>query len=214
MTPLALATETDGSIIGPAQINALVGIKPTPGLTSRKGVIPSRETTDTVGPVARSVADAVACLDAISGPDPTDPPSVSAEVRRETSYTGFLADRHALRGARFGLPVKRCWETVPDDQKKAAQRVFDAMQEAGAEIIPVDYPCAEERIAADGKWDWLVSLITVTDLARGRQEFRGKLTYLRSKGNGERRIDANSLSFRRKHMLNSTRTLPNLMARL
>ncbi|KAI1120442.1 amidase [Nemania abortiva] len=83
MVPLAFATETDGSIAGPAQINGLVGIKPTPGLTSRKGVIPTSESMDTVGLFGRTVADATIGLDTIVGPDPADPLSVSDDVRRE-----------------------------------------------------------------------------------------------------------------------------------
>ena len=61
----ALGTETDGSIISPSSMASLVGIKPTVGLTSRAGVIPISEHMDTVGPFGRTVADAVAALDAI-----------------------------------------------------------------------------------------------------------------------------------------------------
>jgi len=128
---LAFSTETDGSIAGPAQINAVVGIKPTPGLTSRSGVIPTSETMDTVGPIARSIGDAVIGLDAIVGADNSDTRTTSSAVKREQNYTQFLSTKIILKGAKFGLPVKGCWEYVSPDQREAAQRVFDSMREAG-----------------------------------------------------------------------------------
>ena len=69
----SLGTETDGSIVCPASINGVVGIKPTVGLTSRAGVIPISATQDTVGPYGRTVADAAAVLGALTGVDPRDP---------------------------------------------------------------------------------------------------------------------------------------------
>lgn len=154
IVPLTFGTETDGSIIGPAQINAVVGIKPTPGLTSRSGVIPSSETLDTVGPIARTVADAVVGLNAIIGEDERDQLTSSPEIQREIDYSHYLSKKEVLKGARFGLPISRCWEFVSEDQKAVALKVFEGMKKAGAEIIHVDYPCAEDRIAPNGKWDW------------------------------------------------------------
>lgn len=151
--PLAFATETDGSIVAPAQANGLVGIKPTPGLTSRNGVIPACVTMDTVGPIARTVQDAVIGLNVIVGIDERDPLTTTA-VNRDSDYSKYLSSKKILRGARFGLPIKGCWEFVSDDQKAAVQPLFDGMKAAGAEIIPVDYPCAQDRIAENGKWNW------------------------------------------------------------
>lgn len=159
MVPLAFATETDGSIIGPAQINGLVGIKPTPGLASRKGVIPSSETMDTVGSIGKCVADAVIGLDTIVGADPADARTTSATVHRESNYFQFLTTRESLKGAKFGMPIKRCWEFVPEDQKQVVNKLLQAMKEAGAQVIPVEYPCAETRIASNGKWDWFVIIL-------------------------------------------------------
>lgn len=68
----ALGSETDGSVINPAERNAIVGIKPTVGLTSRAGVVPERIHQDTVGCFGRTVQDAVYALDAIYGVDPRD----------------------------------------------------------------------------------------------------------------------------------------------
>src|SRR5271165_1724048 len=75
--PFAVGTETDGSILCPAALNGVVGIKPTVGLTSRTGVVPISSSQDTVGPIARSVADAAALLGVLAGNgaglDPLDP---------------------------------------------------------------------------------------------------------------------------------------------
>ena len=154
IVPLAFGTETDTSIIGPALASGIVGIKPTVGLTSRGGVIPISETQDSVGPYGRTVADAVRALDVIAGPDEDDPHSTVPERRQPQSYCDYLTDRHALKSARFGLPMKRFWELAPQPQRKVAEQVLEWMVEAGAEIVPVEMPCAEERIHEDGHWDW------------------------------------------------------------
>ena len=73
LAPLAVGTETDGSIVCPATNNGIVGIKPTVGLVSRAGIIPISHTQDTAGPMARTVADAAALLSALAGADPRDP---------------------------------------------------------------------------------------------------------------------------------------------
>src|SRR5437588_7938019 len=98
----SLGTETDGSIICPSAINSLVGIKPTVGLTSRAGVIPIAHNQDTVGPMARTVADAAALLGAITGIDELDPASSASEGRYHSDYTKFL-EQDGLRGARIGI---------------------------------------------------------------------------------------------------------------
>ncbi len=95
----AIGTETDGSIVSPANANGVVGLKPTVGLTSRAGVIPISRSQDTVGPLARTVADAAAVLSAIAGPDPRDP-ATSGSVPDD--YTTYL-DPDGLRGRRIGV---------------------------------------------------------------------------------------------------------------
>lgn len=154
IVPLAFGTETDTSIIWPAMVCGVVAIKPTVGLTSRGGVIPISETQDAVGPYGRTVADAVRALDVVSGPDPDDKFSTVPERSQDKCYYDCLADKHALKGAKFGLPMKRFWESAPQPQRKAAEIVLELIKEAGAEIIHVEMPCAEERIHADGQWDW------------------------------------------------------------
>src|SRR5207248_7068439 len=70
---VAIGSETDGSIVSPASNSSLVGIKPTLGLLSRSGIVPIAHSQDTAGPMARTVADAVAVLGAMVGSDPNDP---------------------------------------------------------------------------------------------------------------------------------------------
>ena len=155
---MTVGTETDTSISGPAMINAVVGIKPTPGLTSRNGVIPSSKSFDSVGPFARTVLDAALGLNAMVGFNERDCLSIGSSCRQEKDYAKFVSTKASLEGAWFGLPIKRCWEFVPKDQKDVARKIFDAVIQAGGKIVSVDYPCAEDRIAADGRWDWYVNL--------------------------------------------------------
>lgn len=152
--PISFGTETDTSIIGPASINGIVGIKPTVGLTSRTGVIPISRNLDIVGSFGRTVADAVHGLNAIAGPDIEDLATTEPHVEREEEYSKFLTTCPVLKGARFGLPWTRCWELVSQPRKDVALRVFEAIENAGAEIVLTDFPCAEDRIAPDGAWDW------------------------------------------------------------
>jgi amidase len=135
-------------------VSGIVGIKPTVGLTSRSGVIPISETQDSIGTYGRCVSDAARALDAIAGADPEDKFSTVPERRQPKSYIDHMVTRKALYGAKFGLPMKRFWELVPKQQKRVAEKVLKLIKDAGAEIIPVDMPCAEERIAPDGGWDW------------------------------------------------------------
>ncbi len=151
---ISLGTETDTSIIGPANYNGVVGIKPTVGLTSRAGTIPISENLDTVGSFGRTVADAVHGLSAIVGPDEDDPMTLVPSRNYEQDYSKFLASRMALKGARFGLPWIRYWDSVGRAEKDVALQIFEAIENAGGKIIRTDFPCAEERIASDGTWDW------------------------------------------------------------
>lgn len=133
-----VGTETDGSIVCPSSMNGLVGIKPTLGLVSRAGIVPIAHSQDTAGPMARSVADAVLLLDAISGPDPRDPASMAAAHRADHSRY-LVAD--GLRGARIGV-VRKFAGFNPDVDAVLAQNIA-ALRAAGATVIdPVELPNA------------------------------------------------------------------------
>lgn len=142
----SLGTETDGSIISPANNNGVVGIKPTLGLTSRAGVIPIAHSQDVVGPLARSVADAAAVLSAIAGPDGRDPATADA-AQAATDYTRFLRP-DALHGARIGVPRERFFGNS-EKTDVIVNAAIAQLKALGAEVIdPADIPTAAEMRSA------------------------------------------------------------------
>lgn len=148
LAPAAVGTETDGSILCPAALCGVVGIKPTVGLVSRTGVVPISASQDTVGPIARSVADAAVLLGVLAGPDPRDPACARRPQDLPADYAGLL-DPAALRGARIGVARLRYFghNRWADS---AAERAIEAMAELGAEIVdPADIETAEELARVD-----------------------------------------------------------------
>ena len=139
----ALGTETNGSITCPASVNGVVGFKPTVGMVSRTHVAPISATQDTVGPMARSVADAALLLNAIAGSDGADPATAEADARR-TDFVAGLAGA-SLRGIRIGVLRKQ----IGADTGVGA--VFETalrdMERAGAVLVDVDFNWPE------GFWD-------------------------------------------------------------
>ena len=147
LTTFALATETDGSIVCPASINGVVGIKPTLGLTSRAGVIPISHNQDVVGPHARTVADAAAVLGALVGVDPRDPATQASAGKFSTDYTQFL-DAAGLRGARIGV-ARQTFTGYSAKTDAIFEEALAAMRDAGAVVVdPADIPTAQQ-IATD-----------------------------------------------------------------
>jgi len=143
LAPLAVGTETDGSIVCPSSACGIVGIKPTVGLVSRAGIVPVSLAQDTAGPMAASVADAAALLSALAAVDPADRASRDldgpAERRGGPLYTEYL-DPDALAGARLGV-----WRAASADAGVAIEAVLDAavarLREGGANVQdPVDLP--------------------------------------------------------------------------
>ena len=138
-----IGTETDGSIICPAAVNGLVGIKPTLGLVSRAGIVPIAHSQDTAGPMARSVADAALLLQAIVAADARDPLSAAGDAHR-ADYAKAL-DAGALRGARIGVVRKLAGFNTAIDALFADN--VAALKNAGATIVdPVE-------LANAGKYD-------------------------------------------------------------
>jgi len=99
---VAIGTETDGSVVSPSSVNGLVGIKPTIGLLSRRGIIPISATQDTAGPMARTVRDAAILLGALTGVDQKDPVTKGSVGHSSSDYTKFL-DLKGLNGKRIGI---------------------------------------------------------------------------------------------------------------
>jgi amidase len=134
LIPVAIGTETSGSIISPAVVNGDVGIKPTVGLVSRAGIIPISHSQDTAGPLTRTVTDAAIVLTAIAGSDPRDPVTVDADKKRAKDYTKFL-DKNALKGARLGLV-----NTLP--QRPAILAAYNAFWEPLSRRCEMPGPCS------------------------------------------------------------------------
>ena len=133
---VAVGTETDGSIVCPSAINGIVGIKPTVGLISRSGVIPISATQDTAGPMARSVADAVALLTAMAGADASDKATTVSARPAALDYSQFLK-AGGLRGARIG--VVRKLAGFDERVDKVFEQAVAALRAQGAEIVePVE----------------------------------------------------------------------------
>jgi amidase len=141
----ALGTETNGSVVCPASVNGIVGLKPTVGLVSRAGIIPIAHTQDTAGPMTRTVRDAATLLTVLAGSDPRDAATAAAAPFAGTDYTSFL-DPGGLRGARIG--VERSFfgaEPAVDDLMEEALR---AMAAAGATLVDPANLATRQRIGA------------------------------------------------------------------
>lgn len=133
---VAVGTETDGSIVCPASVNGIVGIKPTVGLVSRSGIIPISKTQDTAGPMARTVKDAAILLGLLSGIDTKDLITNESKGKSYTDYTQFL-DLNSLKGKRIGIEKK------PQGNNKYINVLLDnaigILKQKGATIIEIDY---------------------------------------------------------------------------
>jgi amidase len=132
---ISIGTETDGSIVSPAAVNGLVGIKPTVGLWSRSGIIPISATQDTAGPMTRTVKDAAILLGALTGIDNDDKITSESKGKSFTDYTKFL-DANSLKGKRIGIEKSHLkgHEGIVALIKKA----IETMTALGAAIVEVD----------------------------------------------------------------------------
>ncbi|MFM9904774.1 MAG: amidase [Pyrinomonadaceae bacterium] len=149
LIPVAIGSETNGSIISPAVTNGIVGIKPTVGLVSRSGIIPISHSQDTAGPMARSVTDAAIVLTAIAGMDRRDPATANADKRKDKDYTKFL-DVMGLKGARLGLITSPPQRPVMLEAWKAFYEPFiQKLRDAGATLVDVKFPDFGQTAGAD-----------------------------------------------------------------
>jgi amidase len=130
----AVGTETDGSIVNPASLCCVVGLKPTVGLVSQAGIIPIATSQDTAGPMARSVTDAAILLGVLQSP--------FGEVADRSVPTDYLGSLHrgALRGARLGVDSGYFGASagLTDDQIQVVRRAIDVARQLGAEVVSTD----------------------------------------------------------------------------
>jgi amidase len=136
LATLAVGTETDGSIVSPASICGLVGIKPTLGLVSRSGIIPIAHSQDTAGPMARSVADAALMLAAMTGVDPKDP--VTQEAAGKAGDYRAALRTGALQGKRIG--VARNFFGSNDHVDAVIEKALLELKAQGAVLVDTEVP--------------------------------------------------------------------------
>jgi amidase len=184
LAPVALGTETDGSIVCPAALCGVVGFKPTVGLTSRTGVIPISASQDSVGTMARTVRDAALALSVIAGPDPHDTASPIAPTGID-----YLAGLDAgVRDLRIGVARTTGWgEDAQGDT--LAEQALAALSTLGAVIVDnANLPTAQYLLESEDE------MIVLT------HEFKvGIAAYLAGRSDGSPRSLADLIAFNLEH---------------
>ena len=141
MAPFALGTDTGGSIRQPAAFCGVVGYKPTYGLVSRSGVVAMASSTDVVGPITRTVADAALVLDVMSGRDKLDSTTIERDHTPYTEYNG------SLKGKKIGVVKEYFGEGLDLDVKEQTEAAITKIKEAGAEVAEVSLPSIDLALA-------------------------------------------------------------------
>jgi aspartyl-tRNA(Asn)/glutamyl-tRNA(Gln) amidotransferase subunit A len=141
--PLAVGSDTGGSIRQPAAFCGVVGMKPTYGRVSRYGLVAFASSLDQIGPFARDMTDAAMLLEAISGPDPRDSTSSS---RAPADLAGAI-ERADVKGLRIGMPKEYFTLGVAPGVEKAVRAAAAALEGAGAHIEEVSLPHTEYAVA-------------------------------------------------------------------
>ena len=132
---VAIGTETNGSIVCPANNNGIVGIKPTVGLLSRSGIIPISFTQDTPGPMARTLRDAATCLGVLTGIDSSDSKTLLSAGKSYSDYTQFL-NEDGIDGKRIGYLTTHKGSHFRVD--KLMDKAIEYLERKGATVIEID----------------------------------------------------------------------------
>ena len=132
MVPLAIGSDTGGSIRNPAKSCGIVGLKPTYGRVSRFGVTTLSWTLDHVGPMAKTVADVARILQVIAGSDPRDRTAAAAPV---PDYSKALTGN--VKGLRLGVPTEHFFNNVSAETEAALRRANSLLKELGAVLVDV-----------------------------------------------------------------------------
>jgi len=146
LSAIGIGTETDGSVVSPASVNGIVGIKPTVGLLSRSGIVPISKTQDTAGPMARTVKDAAILLGVLAGVDTDDSYTLPSKGKIETDYTKFC-DENGLQGKRLGLEKSAL--TGNPDMEALLQKAIDILKSKGATIVEIELEKELKPIGTD-----------------------------------------------------------------
>lgn len=145
IAPLALGSDTGGSIRQPAAFCGTVGMKPTYGTVSRYGLVAFASSLDQIGPLANSVTDAAELLQAIAGPCQQDSTSL-----RDYQVPDLLgaAGNIDVRGLRVGLPREYLVDGLAPEIRRQVNHSADLLRQAGAEVVDISLPHTEYAIAA------------------------------------------------------------------
>lgn len=143
LAAVGVGTETDGSILCPAAVNGVVGLKPTVGLVSRSGIIPISISQDTAGPIGRTVTEVAVLLNVLAAADPGDPAGASAAGKIPADYTAIL-EAEALQGKRLGV-LRQAMGYHPDVDH-AMEQAIARLRGAGATVVDV-------AVATYNDWD-------------------------------------------------------------
>jgi aspartyl-tRNA(Asn)/glutamyl-tRNA(Gln) amidotransferase subunit A len=135
----ALGTDTGGSIRIPASLCGIVGLKPTYGRVSKRGVFPLSWSLDHVGPMTRTVEDAAILLGVLAGRDPQDPSSAAHSV---PNYTASLSA--GVRGLRIGVPRRFFFDNVDPEVESAVRSATRLLEQLGAAVSEIDPPHIDE----------------------------------------------------------------------
>ena len=144
LAPVAIGSDTGGSIRQPAAFCGIVGLKPTYGRVSRYGLLAFASSLDQIGPLTRTVGDAALVLDVLAGHDPRDATSAQAPV---SGYAAALTGEAA--GLRVGVPralLERADAGIDAEVLDVCRKALDALRAAGAVLVDVDLPHAEYAV--------------------------------------------------------------------
>jgi aspartyl-tRNA(Asn)/glutamyl-tRNA(Gln) amidotransferase subunit A len=141
-SPVALGSDTGGSIRQPASLCGIVGLKPTYGRVSRYGLIAFASSLDQIGPMTRTVRDAAIALSVLAGADPLDSTS-----SREPAADYSAALTGDIRGVRLGVPRRMLEQGVEAPVRDCFYGALDVLRERGAELIDIELPHAPYAIS-------------------------------------------------------------------
>jgi aspartyl-tRNA(Asn)/glutamyl-tRNA(Gln) amidotransferase subunit A len=160
----AMGTDTGSSVRNPACINGVVGLKPTYGRVSKRGIMPLSWSCDHAGPITKTVEDCAIVLSVIAGRDVGDPTSADMDVPDFTSKLGA-----SLRGLRMGVPRNYFFDLINPDVEKAVRDAITLLEGEGAQLIDVSIPNVEHSLS-------VVNMIALVEAsAIHRREMQDKI---------------------------------------